>query len=204
MVIVVDSLTDPNDSYIYEGVVDVSESIDGTQFTVYKPNREAYRFDCDKYSWHELTADEAMARGIYTKENENLKYKLTVDDSGYGMNCTNCERIIFIKPKAGDSVEVSPDKLSELDWININGIKFMRENGPRECKTKNIKFYFNRKEIPFEELSEIPQRTTDRKNHTRTEIVLNYIDKDAIFFYTKTEHYTVADGADEEEYYEEM
>lgn len=68
---------------------------------------------------------------------------------------------------------------------------------------KNIKFYLNSKEIPFEELREIPQRTTDRENHTRTEIVLNYIDKDAIYFYTKTEHYTVADGADEE-YYEEM
>lgn len=45
--------------------------------------------------------------------------------------------------------------------------------------------------------------TTDRENHTITEIVLHYIDKDAIFFYTKTEHYTVADGADEE-YYGEM
>lgn len=68
---------------------------------------------------------------------------------------------------------------------------------------KNIKFYFNGKEIPFEKLSEIPQRVTDRVSHTRTEIVLNYIDKDAIFFYTKTEHYTVADGAGDE-YYEEM
>lgn len=71
------------------------------------------------------------------------------------------------------------------------------------CCNKNIKFYFNGKEIPFEELSEIPQRTTDRENHTRTEIVLNYIGKDAVYFYTKTEHYTVAEGADEE-YYEEM
>lgn len=68
---------------------------------------------------------------------------------------------------------------------------------------KNIKFYFNGKEIPFEKLSKIPQMVTDRKNHTRTEIVLNYIGKDAIYFYTKTEHYTVAEGADEE-YYEEM
>jgi hypothetical protein len=68
---------------------------------------------------------------------------------------------------------------------------------------KNIKFYLNSKEIPFEELSEIPQMMTDRENHTRTEIVLHYIGKDAIYFYTKTEHYTVADGADEE-YYEEM
>ena len=42
--------------------------------------------------------------------------------------------------------------------------------------------------------------TTDRENHTTTEIVLHYIDKDAIFFYTKTEHYTVVDGADEEYY----
>lgn len=71
------------------------------------------------------------------------------------------------------------------------------------CCNKNIKFYFNGKEIPFEKLSEIPQRVTDRVSHTRTEIVLNYIDKDAIFFYTKTEHYTVADGAGDE-YYKEM
>ena len=70
-------------------------------------------------------------------------------------------------------------------------------------KNKNIKFYLNHKEIPFEEFSELPQMTTDRENHIITEIVLNYIDKDAIFFYTKTEHYTVADGT-EEEYYGEM
>lgn len=68
---------------------------------------------------------------------------------------------------------------------------------------ENIKFYLNCKEIPFEELSEIPQMTTDHENHTITEIVLHYIGKDAIYFYTKTEHYTVADGA-EEEYYGEM
>lgn len=127
MLIVIDSLTDPDNSYIYEKVVDVIDSIDGVQFTVYKPNRESYRFDYDKYTWHELTPDEARARGIYTKENENLKYKLTANDSGYGMNCTSCERIIFIKTKAGDSVELDSKKLSELDWININGIKFRRE-----------------------------------------------------------------------------
>lgn len=68
---------------------------------------------------------------------------------------------------------------------------------------KNIKFYLDSKEIPFEELSSLPQRVTDRVSHTRTEIVLKYIDKDAIFFYTKTEHYTVAAGA-YDEYYEEM
>lgn len=127
MIIEVNSLTNPNNSCIYEGVVDVSESIDGVQFTVYKPNSESYRFDYDKYAWKELTPDEAMANGSYTKKNENLKYKLTVDDSGYGMTCTKCERIIFIKPKAGDSVELDSKKLSELDWININGIKFKRE-----------------------------------------------------------------------------
>lgn len=68
---------------------------------------------------------------------------------------------------------------------------------------ENIKFYLNSKEIPFEELSEIPQRVVDRVSHTSTKIVLNYIGKDAIYFYTKTEHYTVADDA-EEEYYGEM
>lgn len=127
MIIEVNNLTNPNNSYIYEDVVDVSDSIDGVQFTVYKPNRESYRFDYDKYTWQELTMDEAIARGICIKENENLKYTLTVNDSGYGMNCMGCERIIFIKPKAGDSVELDSKKLSELDWININGIKFKRE-----------------------------------------------------------------------------
>lgn len=68
---------------------------------------------------------------------------------------------------------------------------------------ENIKFYFNRKEIPFEKLSELTQRVVDRVSHTRTEIVLHYIGKDAIYFYTKTEHYTMADGA-EDEYYDEM
>ena len=128
MIVEVNSLTTPSNSYIYEKVVDVIDSIDGVQFTVYKPNRESYRFDYDKYNWRELNLDEAMAHGIYIEENENLKYKLTVDDSSeYGMTCTNCERIIFIKPKAGDSVELDSKKLSELDWININGIKFKRE-----------------------------------------------------------------------------
>ena len=128
MIIEVSNLANPNNNYIYKGVVDVIDSIDGVQFTVYRPNHESYRFDYDKYSWRELTIDEAMANGIYTKENENLKYKLTVDNSSeYGMVCNKCERIIFIMPKAGDSVEVSPDKFSELDWININGIKFKRE-----------------------------------------------------------------------------
>lgn len=127
MIIEVYSVTDSNISKIYEDAVDVIDSIDGVQFTIYKSNRESYRFDYDTYNWKELTPDEAMANGIYTKENENLKYKLTVNDSGYGMTCTKCERIIFIKPKAGDSVELDSKKLSELDWININGIKFKRE-----------------------------------------------------------------------------
>ena len=128
MIIEVNSRTDPNNSHIYEKVVDVIDSIDDVQFTVYKPNHESYRFDYDEYNWRELTIDEAIAHGIYTKENENLKYKLTVDNSSeYGMICNKCERIIFIMPKAGDSVELDSKKLSELDWININGIKFKRE-----------------------------------------------------------------------------
>ena len=127
MVIEVYSITDPNNSHVYEDVVDVVNSQDNNSFTVFTTNHGAYQFNYKDFCWYELTPDEAMANGIYTKENENLKYKLTVDDSGYGMNCTECERIIFIKPKAGDSVELDSKKLSELDWININGIKFKRE-----------------------------------------------------------------------------
>lgn len=127
MIIEVYSVTDSNISKIYEDAVDVVNSQDSDSFTVFTINHGAYQFSYKDFCWHELTLEEAGANGIYTKENENLKYKLSVDDSGYGMNCTNCERIIFIKPKAGDSVELDSKKLSELDWININGIKFKRE-----------------------------------------------------------------------------
>ena len=100
----------------------------------------------------------------------------------------------------GDSV----DRLAELEDKIENGTLV-----ESPCKVedmiynKNIKFYLNCKEIPFEELSKLPQMTVDRENHTITEVVLHYIDKDAIFFYTKTEHYTVADDVDEG-YYGEM
>lgn len=128
MIIKVYSITDSNISKIYEDAVDVVNSQDSDSFTVFTINHGAYQFNYRNFCWHELTPDEAMAQGIYVEENENLKYKLTVDDSSeYGMVCNKCERIIFIKPKAGDSVELDSKKLSELDWININGIKFRRE-----------------------------------------------------------------------------
>ena len=75
MIIEVSNLANPNNNYIYKGVVDVIDSIDGVQFTVYRPNHESYRFDYDTYNWRELTPDEVMTHGIYIKENENLKYK---------------------------------------------------------------------------------------------------------------------------------
>lgn len=128
MIIEVYSVTDSNISKIYEDAVDVVNSEDSDSFTVFTINHGADQFNYIDFCWQELTPDEAMAHGIYTKENENLKYKLTVDDSSeYGMICNKCERIIFIMPKIGDSVELDSKKLSELDWININGIKFKRE-----------------------------------------------------------------------------
>lgn len=68
---------------------------------------------------------------------------------------------------------------------------------------KDIKFYLDGKEISFEELSELPQMTTDRENHIITDITLNYIGKDAIYFYTKKEHYTIANNTEQECYMEE-
>lgn len=124
----------------------------------------------------------------YKRLTERTKHGIAVLDSG--------ERSVL-------SCGVQPttkalNRLAELEDKIENGLLV-----EPTCCNKNIKFYFNRKEIPFEELSEIPQMTTDHENHTITNIVLHYIGKDAIYFYTKTEHYTVADGADEE-YYGEM
>lgn len=121
------NIKDSNDYKIYKDVKAVPDSSDGEFFAVYIFDTLMHEFAYKDYSWRELTPGESMSHGICTSENENLKYKLAVDDSGCGMNFTSCERIIFIKPRAGDSVELDPMKLSELDWININGIKFRRE-----------------------------------------------------------------------------
>lgn len=45
-----------------------------------------------------------------------------------------------------------------------------------------VKYYLDRKEISFEELSKKPIFMTDRENNTFTEMKLNYIDKDANLF----------------------
>lgn len=124
----------------------------------------------------------------YKRLTERTKHGIAVLDSG--------ERSVL--SCGGYATTKALNRLAELEDKIENGLLV-----EPTCCNKNIKFYFNRKEIPFEELSEIPQMTTDPENHTITNIVLHYIGKDAIYFYTKTEHYTVADGADEE-YYGEM
>lgn len=124
------------------------------------------------------------------KDYKRLTFKRLVDP--YDDDCEETENA------SNASYDELLDRLADLEDKIENGTLV-----ESPCCNKSIKFYFNRKEIPFEELSEIPQMMTDRENHTITEIILHYIGKDAIYFYTKTEHYTVADGADEE-YYEEM
>ena len=52
---------------------------------------------------------------------------------------------------------------------------------------KKVKYYLDSEEISFEELSKLPVYITDREHNTFTEMKLNYIDKDAIYFYYKIE-----------------
>lgn len=117
----------PENYRVYTDVEDVVDNLDGESFTIFTANHEVYKLTYKNYEWWELEHDEAIAHGIWSDENKNLKYKLTVNDSGYGLTCTKCERIIFIEPKIGDSVELDPKKLSELDWICVNGCKFRKE-----------------------------------------------------------------------------
>lgn len=124
---------------------------------------------------------------------QRLTFKRLVDP--YDDNCEEDENA------SAANYDELLNRLAELEDKIENGMlaELPCKVGDAICN-KNIKFYLDHKEIPFEELSKLPQRTTDRENHIITEIVLNYIDKDAVFFYTKTEHYTVADGAGEECY----
>ncbi len=58
------------------------------------------------------------------KEQKNI---WSVKNGDTGLTHTTCERLIFVDHEIGKTMELSPDKLSEFDWININGIKFNRE-----------------------------------------------------------------------------
>lgn len=58
------------------------------------------------------------------KEQKNI---WSVKNGDTGLAHTTCERLIFVDHEIGKALELSPDKLSEFDWININGIKFKRE-----------------------------------------------------------------------------
>lgn len=66
---------------------------------------------------------------------------------------------------------------------------------------KEVKYYLDGREISFEELSKKPIFITDRENNTFTEMKLNYIDKDAIYFYYQTESIP---ALKEDEFYEEV
>ena len=58
------------------------------------------------------------------KEQKNI---FASKSSDIGLVHTTCERLILVDREIGKAIELSPDKLSEFDWININGIKFKRE-----------------------------------------------------------------------------
>lgn len=117
----------PEDYRIYTDVEDVVDSLDGESFMVFTANHEAYKLTYKHYEWWELDHDEAVANGVWSNENQGLKYKITVNDSGIGLVHTKCERIIFVDRNVGDSFELDPKKLSELDWIYVNGCKFRRD-----------------------------------------------------------------------------
>lgn len=40
--------------------------------------------------------------------------------------CSDCERVIFIGKKLGNVAEIDADKISKIDSIEVNGIKFKK------------------------------------------------------------------------------
>lgn len=117
---------DSNDYRIYDNVA-VIDSSDGKSFIVYIFDTLTHEFAYKDYSWKKLTFDEERFYEISSNDYEEPKYAIGSGSFNHSLVCSDCERVVFIKPKAGDSVELDSKKLSELDWININGIKFKRE-----------------------------------------------------------------------------
>lgn len=46
--------------------------------------------------------------------------------SNQDLVCSDCERVIFIGKKLGSVAEVDADKISKLESIEVNGIKFKK------------------------------------------------------------------------------
>ena len=82
----------------------------------------------------------------------------------------------------------------EISWVVGEAIHFAYEVGYLDCELKR----------GYSKFDKIVEKVLDYlDNNSERNTLKKLLGKDAIYFYTKTEHYTVADGADEE-YYEEM
>lgn len=60
------------------------------------------------------------------EDKEEQLFAIRNNTSDQDLVCSDCERVIFIGKKFGNVAEVDADKISKLESIEINGIKFKR------------------------------------------------------------------------------
>lgn len=117
MNIVVFSSDDIADTHIYKNV-EILGLCNGNCFRILdETSHETIAEYCyNDYMCREIKPEEEIAFAVGTGEGTNI-----------GLTHTDCERLILVGSKVGDLAEISPEQLSEFDWININGNKFRRE-----------------------------------------------------------------------------
>lgn len=60
------------------------------------------------------------------EDKEEQLFAIGNNTSDQDLVCSDCERVIFIGKKFGNVAEVDADKISKLESIEINGIKFKK------------------------------------------------------------------------------
>ena len=123
--------------------------LNSTEINVFSKLFKEYRKDQDKldklveaFESYLSNAVKSLANAEGKCDNEDTLYRIMkerVEDkkeplftigssiSNQDLVCSDCERVIFIGKKLGNVAEVDAGKITKINSIKVNGIKFRRE-----------------------------------------------------------------------------
>ena len=81
--------------------------------------------ECENFEPHE---EDTLYRVMKERIEDNKEQLFTIGSSvsNQDLICHDCERVIFIGKKLGNVAEIDADKISKIDSIEVNGIKFKK------------------------------------------------------------------------------
>lgn len=104
----------------------------------YYSDYESGQYDFGICSYGKCKYNGFPAICTYKKDEENCTYFEPLEDkkehlftigssvSNQDLICPDCERVIFIGKKLGNVAEIDANKISKIDSVEVNGIKFKK------------------------------------------------------------------------------